>query len=165
MTEPHIVHTLAMELGLCAGGVGSILEPKYKLPPVGLDNAIMENYAFLLAFLSMNQALSSEECGELTACFVGVNVGNNTEAFVAIAKAIQFYYKHLKMIEHRPSDIYAISVMLCNLLHPRTLKESINLDSAIELSVPEMVELWMKLQDFLTNILPQRVNPILDKMK
>lgn len=43
MTEPHIIYTLSMELGLCAGGVGSILELKYKLPPAGFDNAIMEN--------------------------------------------------------------------------------------------------------------------------
>lgn len=158
---------LSEQIAICSGGVCHILLPHYAESVRGDDSAIIESYGFLLAFLYDNQALNINECGECIACFVGTHIGSDVESFHAIAKAVHFYSKWLKLIDNSPSDVFAISVILYNLLHPRSQSECDSPKqflSMMDLNIAECFELWLKIRDFLTEVLPNRVNPILSKI-
>lgn len=155
---------LSNELGLCSGGIASILEHHYKPKPAELDNAILENYGFLLAYLCVKGGLDLDEAGSTIACFVGVNCGNDASKFYFVAKAMQFYGKHLKMLEDNPKDFLLLSIVTYNLLRPATWDDFSGNLHIEESNCLQILELWINIQSFLIDELPKRVNPILEKI-
>lgn len=162
--KTHIQLDLSDMIGVCSGGLGSILEKNYKLQTSELDKAILENYGFILAYLCIQGGLSLNEAGSTIACFVGVNCGIDTEKLYFIAHAMQFYYKHLKIYEDNQKNILYPSVIVYNLCRPGTWDDFNDNLHIEECNLFQIVELWTNIQCFVKDELPQKINPLLNKI-
>lgn len=153
---------LSNELGLCCGGLAKILEPHYNLNPSGLDNAILENYGFLLAELLFQGGLDMNEACSCIACFIGVNVGSDTHKFLEVVKSMQFYVNLLQSINKKQEEVFLYtSIIIYNLLNP-FLRDDFN--NGIPLQKMDGLiyyDLYVKIKCFLQEDFPQCINPIL----
>lgn len=158
----QLTFELSEEIGFCSGGLASTLMPFYQFPDSKLDNAIIENYAFLLAYLCMEGGIDFDEAGSCLACFVGIHLQGNREKYMSLGKSMQFYHEQLSMLGK--DDFFVGSCICFNLLNPgslRSFSQSIPLQSMNCLTI---VEAWTMVKSFLKEQLPKRVNPILDKL-
>lgn len=155
---------LCNELGVCAGGVCQILYAHYPLEVKGHDDAILEAVSLLLAKLVIEQGLSVDEVGSCIACFVGLNLGNNEQAFMHIAKGFEFYCRSAKQLAKHPDDeLFFGSCIVYNLLHPQSFNDFSNGSPIQEMSFFKMM-LWPEIKNLLGVVLPKRLNPILERL-
>lgn len=159
---PELTYELSEEIGFCSGGLTSELKPFYKFSDSKLDNAIIENYAFLIAYLCKEGGIDFDEAGSCLACFVGMHLQGNQEKYMYIGKSVQFYLEQLTMLDENK---FIVSSCICfNLLNPgslRSFSQSVPLQS---MNYFEIVEVWVNITSFLKECLPKRINPILDKL-
>ena len=160
--KDYVALELSNEIGICCAGIGSILENDYKIPKEELDNAILENYGLILAYAYIKNSLSLEEIGECLSCFIGVNIGNDKEKFMFAAKALQFYIKHLNRIEQNAGDFITESIIIYNLCRPGTWNDFGNNIPIKDTDFFQTTELWSKVKYFIDNVVPERINPILE---
>ena len=161
--KDEILLELSNEIGMCSGGVASILEPHYQLTASQLDAAILENVAFLLAYLCYHGGLSLDEAGSCIACFVGINMGNDKDVFMHIAASTDFYLK--QFLRLGKNDIFVISCICFNLLRP-------NARNAFDKSIPlgdvnffKYFEIWTQIYEFINGTFSSRINPIIEKIR
>ena len=162
--KPHILMELCDAIGFCCGGIASIFKEDYQFQWKDRDNVVLENFGFILAFLCVKDSLSYEEAGECIACFIGVNVGNDKEKAVFIAKSFQFYLKLIQDVENDSEKTFWIaSIITYNLAKPGTWD---GFDKALPLhqSAFTVIEQWVSLQGFLYEELPNHLIPILKKL-
>ena len=153
---------LSEEIGFCCGELGSSMKGFYKFPDSQLDDAIIENYGFLLAYLCKEGGIGFDEAGSCIACFVGMHLNGNRDKFMYLAKSIDFYLRQLISLDK--NGFIASSCICYNLLNPGTLidfTESMPLESVDAI---EMVYIWSRISAFLKGNLPHRINPILKKL-
>ena len=154
---------LTNEIAMCCGGVSRILEKHYKLERSELDNAIFENYAFLLAYLCHKGGIRLDEACNCIACFVGTNCGSDTRIYTEIGESMFFYGKLLSNIETTPNDMFFISsIIIHNLLHPFLRDDFSKRVPIEEMNFLIVLELTVGLKGFLHDVFPKRINPILE---
>lgn len=162
MKNNEVIYELCNELGYCSGNIATILEDGCQLKEAQLDYAILENFAFLLAYLHYEDGLSRSEVLDCISCFVGVNIGTNIEKFQFISRSTDFYSKILFSAGKGGNfDFMVMSKIIYNLLHPG---ERNNFTTLPIMNFIDVVDKGEKIRSFLSVTLPQRINPILIKL-
>ncbi|MGM9873188.1 MAG: hypothetical protein ACI30X_07010 [Muribaculaceae bacterium] len=163
MTD-DITLQLSEQVGICTGGVCSILQPYYQQSIIGKDIAIFEGYGFLLAYLCVKGGIDLHEAGNCIACLVGVTLEGDKNSFISIAKALDFHLKVLVKIEKNPQDdFFNWSIIIYNLLHPNKHDDFSAGIPIGEMNALEVMTIFVELDAFLKEVLPQKINPILEK--
>ncbi len=163
MKGQEVILELCDELGKCSGGIADILKDSYQLEKSQYDYAILENFAFLLAYLHYEDGIDDDEAGSCISCFVGVNIGVDVEKFKFIANSADFYSKIFYAVgKGRNYDFLVMSKIIYNLLHPgerNTFENSLPIINGLD-----VVDKGVKIRSFLSEDFPKRVNSILSKM-
>lgn len=162
--SPEFTIELCDAIGMCSGGLVMILKEYYKIPWNERDNTILENFGFILAYLCVKRGISVSEAGECIACFIGVNLGKDTDKFEMTTNSFRFYTKHLQSMEDGSKDnFYTSSIIIYNLTRPKTWDGFEN-KLPLHQSFVDIIQLWMQVQSYLHEEIPKQINPILKRL-
>ncbi len=156
------IYLLTSEIVGCAGVLnGLVLGPPKNYAQSAMENHAIESFCFILAFLCYSDGIGLHEAGECIACFIGSVFGNDKNRFYKAAKAIDFYLRVLLKRKDKNIDFFEYSILLYNLKHPQIWTDFGNGIPLGEINLIEEVIERKKLQGFLTDYLPLKINPIL----
>lgn len=154
---------LSEQIGICSGGICHILLPHYAESVRGNDSAITESYGFLLAYLCHEQGIDLDEAGCLIACLVGRFLNGDKNSFLNIASTVDFYLRIL-VKKNSENDFFYWSIIIYNLLHPNIHDDFSTRIPIEEISFFDMTKILIELKRFLAEVLPKKINPILENI-
>ena len=164
--RPKLLKELTDAIGVCAGGLCSLFEPYYKQKEAGGDYALLESYGFILAYVHYQDGLSDDEVVDCAA-FLCLQFGGESY-FNRIKRCVSFYSKLFFKFKPPTKDFIYCSIVCYNLSKPGSwddfendkMEDFINKD----LNFFSIIQQYITVQCFLSEELPKRINPILERL-
>ncbi len=161
--ERNHMQELSEEIAICSGGLCSIFQNDYKLSKSELDFTILENYGFLLANIHFQGGLSNDEVRQCITLFSNRYGIHHFETLVQSATFYSNLFYEFSQPANHNNPLF-ISKFCYNLRRPRTwdnFRENIHIEN---IDIFKDMEAWEQISAFLKDIIPKRINPILEKL-
>lgn len=147
----------------CAGSLSGLINP-LNLPDRALQHHALECFGFIIAFLCYSGSISLAEAGNCNACFIALAFGDNKDYFYKSAKSIDFYHRIFIKYKDSREDFLKYSIIQYNLKNPQSWNDFNNGFPLRELNGLDVLRDCATITAFLTNLLPKKINPVLESM-